>query len=195
MFICLLISSYFFGLTDIADRNTQILSVKVEFWLTTLILFMYAKYCEKLKFLLWREQKLKPLTYLLSVLLVLFITTVVMSIIAITINQFIYKKTHTVSLGERNVFIFLFSAFTAAVTEELIFRGYLLPRIKLLLNNTWLAVIISSLIFGLAHVTNYNFIQMLNPFIIGLIFSIYYSKYQNLTVLIICHLIIDLVLF
>jgi hypothetical protein len=87
--------------------------------------------------------------------------------------------------------LLLFTCLTAGITEELIFRGYLLPRLEILFKNKWAAIIISALLFGLAHGGYGDLSKMLVPFIIGFIFAFYYTRYRSLTVLIICHFLID----
>jgi membrane protease YdiL (CAAX protease family) len=45
--------------------------------------------------------------------------------------------------------LLVFTCLTAGITEEIIFRGYLLPRLEILLKNKNLSVIISSLFLDL----------------------------------------------
>ena len=194
--ICVLISTYFFGIIHTDNKELLILTVKIEFWIACLILYLFSKYIEKGNFILWTEKKLKPLTYLVSIIYILGGLTIFMTGISMLINLFIPKTNNAAGMiiANKNIILFIFSALTAACTEELIFRGYLLPRFKILFNNTGIAIFFSSLIFGLAHVTDSNFSQMLYPFIIGLFFSFHYFKYRSLTTLIICHFLIDLIL-
>jgi membrane protease YdiL (CAAX protease family) len=98
-----------------------------------------------------------------------------------------------INFFRENKFLMVYTALTAGVTEELIFRGYLLPRLEMLLKNSYLAILISSLIFGLAHY-GYGTIQnMLDPFVIGLVLATYYWRYRNIKVTIIFHFLWDLV--
>jgi len=54
-------------------------------------------------------------------------------------------------------------------------------------------VIISSLLFGLAHYSYGNWSQIINAVLIGLIFGFHYQKYRNIKILIICHFLIDFI--
>ena len=88
--------------------------------------------------------------------------------------------------------LLIFTCLTAGVTEELLFRGYLLPRIKALTNSNVSAVLISAFLFGIAHYGYGDINRVLFPFIIGIIFGSFYLKYRNISILIICHFAMDL---
>jgi membrane protease YdiL (CAAX protease family) len=77
-------------------------------------------------------------------------------------------------------------------TEEIIFRGYLLPRLEILLKNKNLSVIISSLFFGLIHYGYGTSIQIIGPHS-NRAFGVHYQKYRNIKILIICHFLWDLI--
>jgi hypothetical protein len=89
--------------------------------------------------------------------------------------------------------LLIVTCLTAAVVEELIFRGYLMPRLAAVLNSNWLAVVISALVFAICHSTYGTLQNILVPFLIGLIFGIFYLKYRNIKVLMICHFVFDLI--
>jgi membrane protease YdiL (CAAX protease family) len=108
------------------------------------------------------------------------------------------KSNQVVQLTEifrHNKFALIFSAFTAGFTEELIFRGYLLPRFEIIFKNSYVAVFISSLLFALMHFGYGTIINAIAPFIIGAIFAIHYLKYRNIVFLIIFHFLWDMLAF
>jgi uncharacterized protein len=82
---------------------------------------------------------------------------------------------------------------TAAVCEELIFRGYLMPRLQLYFKSKWFPIIISALIFGAGHAAYGTIINTAVPLFIGLLFGWYYQQYRNIKVLILCHFLIDFI--
>ena len=145
---------------------------------------------------MWTEQKKKPFFYLISVVVIL--SSVTVSLTAITLvekkagveesNQAINKLIDVLCAGRS---LLVFTCLTAAFVEEFIFRGYLLPRLQILTGNQWISVFLSSLLFGLAHAGYSDINRMLFAFITGLIFGFYYSKYRSLTVLLICHFVMD----
>jgi len=89
-------------------------------------------------------------------------------------------------------FLLVFTALTAGVTEELVFRGYLQPRLELLFKNPYWAIVISSLIFGLAHIMYGTVKNVIDPFFIGLGLAIYYWRYRNIKVAMVFHFLWDL---
>jgi uncharacterized protein len=81
-----------------------------------------------------------------------------------------------------------------AVSEEIIFRGYLLERLQEKMSPR-LAIICSSFIFSLAHLSNPNFGLMgfLNIFLCGVFFAALYLKTKNLSMPIGAHFTWNLV--
>ncbi len=192
------IATKFFGFADLGfAKETSLLISRIEFWILLLLLFLYARFVEKNNFLLISEQKKKWWFYPVAIVSVILITTIALNIIVliehtsgIKGNPEIEEMLYAILCGNKG--LLLFTCITAAVTEELLFRGYLLSRIKKIFNSNWIAVFVSALLFGLAHFAYGDINRMFFPFIIGLIFGAYYVKYRNIAVLIICHFIMDL---
>lgn len=199
LFLCTLLITNFFGLLHFQNRTNSLWLSRIEFWVITFLMYLFAVTVEKTDFLIWKEQKQKPLFYLLStittigfIFLLLTTISIIQRFVGHNANNEVLNEVN--NIGDKNLALFIFTALTAGITEELIFRGYLLPRLQFLINNKWAAIFISSLFFGLAHFTYNDITRMLFPFIIGIVFSIHYSKYKSLIALIICHIIIDLIL-
>lgn len=76
--------------------------------------------------------------------------------------------------------------------QEIIFRTYLVNRIKLVFSNPWLIALISAIIFAGAHfiLPNAQTVFVLT-LISGFIWSYLYQKYPNLIYVWLSHLIID----
>ncbi|MDB5141553.1 MAG: family intrarane metalloprotease, partial [Mucilaginibacter sp.] len=86
-----------------------------------------------------------------------------------------------------------FIALTAGVTEEFIFRGYVLTRLTQLFKNPAIAVIVSSLLFSALHYKYGSLHELIFAFLIGVIFSVYYLKYRNIKALMLTHFLIDFI--
>lgn len=93
---------------------------------------------------------------------------------------------------KNNIPLILFTSITAGITEELLFRGYLIPRLEIIVKKTYLSILISSILFGLIHYSYDTLIQVIGPFSIGLVLALHYQKYRNIKILIICHFLWDL---
>jgi len=91
------------------------------------------------------------------------------------------------------VYQFIYAIFGVALAEELIFRGYIFNKILKIKNSKWLAIIISSFLFGLFHIFSGNVIQVFMTAFLGLIFCISREKIKGCTLLslIIAHGVYD----
>jgi uncharacterized protein len=167
------------------------------FWACTFIVYVYAVKAEKLPFLFWDEKKLAVPKYLLSVISILLILLAGMALIAVVvkplgINNKSAKLQEMVSVLRKDKWLLLFTCLTAAVTEELVFRGYLIPRLQLFFKNPYPSLLISTALFGIAHISYGSVVQVVGPLYIGLIFALYYQKYRNIKVVMACHFLWDL---
>jgi membrane protease YdiL (CAAX protease family) len=87
----------------------------------------------------------------------------------------------------------IFVALTAGVTEEFIFRGYILTRLLQVWKNPVIAIIVSSLLFSAMHYKYHSVHELIFAFLIGVIFSIYYLKYQHIKAIMLVHFLIDII--
>jgi membrane protease YdiL (CAAX protease family) len=170
---------------------------RLAIWVCLFLMYMYSIKIERQPFLLWTEEKYSLTFFLKSVvkmMLSLFLVMlVVYFIFKIADSNIDSKKINEImKLFKNNIFLILFTSITAGVTEELIFRGYLIPRLEILLKNTPAAILLSSILFGLIHYSYGTIIQIIGPIFIGLVFALHYKKYKNIKILIMCHFLWDL---
>ena len=186
-----------FWLTGLTKVNAGIFFVsRLLIWGSLGFVFYYARFIEQQPLLIWKESVNNIGFYFLSVLAVLgvvyFGSGIIGSILfAITHSKGSAKLFEMVQFFKHNIPLLLFTAATAGVVEELLFRGYLQPRLEILFKNSWVAIIVSALLFGLLHITYGTLTNVLIPIFIGLVFAWYYKKYRNIKVLIACHFLID----
>lgn len=167
-------------------------------WFCVLLLWLYAIKVEKQRLLIWREKQYKFLGYLISIVAIFSILVaggiIIQTLLSLTgANARSEKLFEIVDLLKNNKFLLVFTALTAGVVEELIFRGYMLPRLVNLVKSPFLAIAISSILFGLLHYRYGTIFNVVGPVFIGAVFATYYWKYRNLKVLIFCHFVWDLV--
>lgn len=81
----------------------------------------------------------------------------------------------------------LYSSILAPITEELIFRGVTLNHFQKAVP-FWLANILQALLFGIMHM---NWIQGVYAFIMGMIFGLFYKRFNSLYVTILLHMAIN----
>ena len=167
---------------------------RVLLWLTLIGMWLYSVKVEKCPFLLWPDKKMTFLTTLGHALLILLIYLAGSVIIALFLRQTGLLQ-HSPAIGalrKAPIPLKLFLAFTAATTEELIFRGYFLPRIGLFFKARWIPLLISAFAFASFHLGYGTVVNVAIPFFCGLLFGWYYQKYRNIKALMICHFLIDL---
>ncbi len=87
--------------------------------------------------------------------------------------------------GIDNLFLMiLMIGIGAGLTEELFFRGLIMPWVEKLTNNTWIAIVLSAGIFSLFHTNFYDFLPIL---FVGILFGYIYSKTRDLKLNIFIH--------
>ncbi len=77
----------------------------------------------------------------------------------------------------------------APLIEELLFRGLLLPVIEQWVRSSWLAVVISGVLFGLIHQRLYAHMPALAVF--GVILGYVYVRTRSLTLVILIHMVFN----
>lgn len=186
-----------FARSHFPNADTRTWAVHGASWLCVGILVLFARAVEGASLVLWKEERPAPLRFGISVGLLFLVILVVASAVTILWRWAmpaaapVVPATPEASLG---TMAFVFAAVSAGATEELIFRGFLQPRCALLFKRPWVAVVLPSLLFGLAHYQRGDLLGVLLPFVIGVLFALYYQKYRSLGVAVTCHVLIDLVL-
>jgi len=181
------------------------LSLKIKFIVSrilycimVLLMIWYAFKKEKQDFLIWHDVKRSFNFYVIAIIVIIVLISLSSILIAFTLKQLHFNNDSKNGLKffqllKESHWLIYVSAITAGVTEELLFRGYLMPRLKILLKSSTSAIILSSLFFALLHYGWGTVNQIIGPFYIGCVFAVFYQKYRNIKVLIICHTLYDLI--
>jgi membrane protease YdiL (CAAX protease family) len=88
----------------------------------------------------------------------------------------------------------LLLAICVGFAEEIVARGYLIPRLERLLRSSWAAVLGSAILFGLFHWYR-GIVSMWSAFIIGLIYGIAFAWTRRLWPVVIAHSVTDFAAF
>ncbi|HRF79019.1 MAG TPA: CPBP family intramembrane metalloprotease [Flavobacteriales bacterium] len=169
-------------------------------WVAALLVALYARRVEGRGVLLWAERPPKLKFTAVAVIALLVMLGVFLTILSVLWRQLASPEPSGMQGLEKfaplmSNGVLVFSAFTAGITEEFLFRGYMLPRVVELTGRNWMAILLTSLFFGLAHYRQDDLKAMVFPMLIGVAFSLFYVQYRSILVLMICHVTIDLVLF
>jgi membrane protease YdiL (CAAX protease family) len=82
--------------------------------------------------------------------------------------------------------------FTAPVTEELFFRGYVIERMTELSGRMWIAVVVSTLVFAGLHIPYYGLLPGLVRIPISALLTIRYIRSRSLVAPMALHFLVDL---
>lgn len=192
LLLALLISTMRISYTD------KIFYSRFIYWADVLILVFYSYKVEHQPLLICKESNNDFGFFIVSVI-ILYLITIACGIIS-SIPRFLgwhedneMLKRIALVMKDRPLLL-VFTALTAGVTEEIIFRGYILTRLSLLFKNRYiLPVIISSLLFSALHYGYKSLREYIFAFLIGVVFSVYYQKYRNIKVLIVVHFLTDII--
>lgn len=152
---------------------------------TFLVLYIFMKYVDKEKFVkLGFHTKNKLKDFIVGNLLG-FISISVGFVILLYFNEIIFEKFF---FNKEDMFNSIVLFAIVAVVEETLFRGYILKNL-LLSFNKYVAIIISSVLFALAHGANPNLnpIGLIDLFLAGVLFGIPYVYTKNLWLVIALH--------
>lgn len=167
-------------------------------WSALLLLFVFALKIEKRPFLLWKEQNqsfLITIKGIVTVLLLFLASMIVIGILlrVLGVNSESKVLNKTLNVLKNSFPLLIFTSISAGIVEELLFRGYLLPRLEIVFNNKIAAIAISSLMFGLLHFSYATIAQTLGPLAFGVVLAVQYPKYRNIKIVMIAHFLWDLI--
>ena len=170
---------------------------RILIWAEILLLYFYALGIEKGKLLLWADKRYGAGFYFAS-FGALYLLGIAASVVSKVPNLFGYHDDRVLLLRMMGIVVqnwplLIFTAVTAGITEEVVFRGYLVPRLEVLFKNKYMPVIISSLAFGLIHFRYNSIDEVIFATLFGAVFAIHYQWYRNIKILIITHACVDFV--
>lgn len=171
---------------------------RLSLWLVLLLILLYNFFIENRSFFVWEDKKYPIGFYVGAIICLYLICTIggafLNGIIMLVTHEKVSDKLLQLSLiFKNNYFLIIFTCLTAGVIEELLMRAYIQPRIEKIYNSKVLGIVISALLFGILHSTYGTIGQVVVPFFIGIIFALFYKKYSNIKILIICHFMFDFI--
>jgi len=116
------------------------------------------------------------------------------------VPQSMFEMSHSLNTARRTMpegvpeYILLFIAYIAmGFAEELVFRGYLIPRFERLFRSTWLAVLVTTALFASYHVY-YGAVWTIGIAAIGLVYAIAFCICRRLWPLCVAHALGNIVI-
>lgn len=167
-------------------------------WLVLLFVLIYNFFLENRSFFVWEDKKY-PIKFYFAAIICLYLVcsfggAFLNAVIKILTQEKVSDKLIQLnSLFKNNYLLIIFTCLTAGVIEELLMRAYIQPRIEKIYNSPAAGIVVSALLFGILHSTYGTVGQVVVPFFIGIVFALFYKKYSNIKILIICHFLIDFI--
>jgi len=177
------------------DVLQWVIYVRFIYWAEVAFLWWYATQLEEQPLLIWK-QKSSGTKFILMWTFLLCLLIVAASLISNITTLLGYHQNKELlrqisRFMDGRYFLVAFVSITAGITEEIIFRGYILTRLSILFKNQYVPIVLSAFIFSLMHYTYNSAHEFLFTFLIGIIFAIHYKTYGNLKPIIIAHCLID----
>ncbi|MFY1046546.1 CPBP family intramembrane glutamic endopeptidase [Chryseobacterium sp. GP-SGM7] len=171
---------------------------RLSLWLVLLLVLIYNFFIENRSFFVWEDRKYSYIFYFGAVILLYLICLfggafLNAIIIFLTKEKVSERLLEFKILFKNNYLLIIFTCLTAGVIEELLMRAYIQPRIEKIYNSPALGIIVSALLFAILHSTYGTIAQVVGPFFIGIVFALFYKKYSNIKILIICHFMFDFI--
>ncbi|MDR1127445.1 MAG: CPBP family intramembrane metalloprotease [Treponema sp.] len=120
--------------------------------------------------------------------------------IVITVIQYIFKLNlqndtikFNIEIRKSNISLFILCIiplFLSAFTEELCFRSYFYNNINKIIQNKWVCIIITNLLFSFGHIYQ-GIYGCIYSFVLGMLMSIEYKNRNNIYTIIIFHMVMN----
>ena len=180
------------------DQSTayRLICSRFLIWAVFGLMLLYARYGEVQRFMLWDDERY-DIGVLIGFVILLFLLIFIAGIVAHIPFYFGLREKNEAGhkmqqVMDRYPMVMIFTVATAGITEELIFRGYMIPRLSLFFKNKNIPVFISAALFSFIHLGYKNVAELIFTLLFGLIVGFHYQKFRNIHVLIIVHFLWDL---
>ena len=164
------------------------------------VLYLYARMVEGEPFLRWRESRHKVLFWVASIIILFVLEFIGRGVAKIPgrLSRHKLQDFHltnaeirfTIDWYHQNLILLIFLCAIWVTATELIFRGFLLPRLADLFKNNVVAVVGSSLCFALFPFVQNGWDWIIEHFITGALLGMFYLKYRNIKIAIIARVLV-----
>lgn len=170
---------------------------RLIFWVEVGLLWLYALKVERQGLLIWPVKR-QGIEFLVSAVIILYLLSIAAQFIAAIPAVLGYHEDNRfvkmiAALIKGRPVLVVFISITAGFCEEVIFRGFILTRLSLLFKNSYLPVILSSVLFAAMHYGYNSLREYIFSFLIGIMMSVHYQRFGDIRPLIIVHFLIDLI--
>lgn len=183
----------------ITNEVVKLYLSRLIIWLMLPAIYCYSTQVEGRPIFPWADKKQGPVFYIWAIPSLLILIFIASAVASLPYRVFHIKDDFRVinqlyAVLRAHPVLGFVMAFTAGVTEELAFRGYVMPRLAMLLKGKFWPVLISALLFAALHLSYHNITELVFTTLFGLVVGWFYLQFRNLGVLVVCHFIYDLII-
>ena len=138
----------------------------------------------------WRRPTMRTLGWGLLCLLVSLVLSaaMVVTMTALGISQ---NASVLAAMAGRPIWILTLIALTAAISEEIIFRGIILNYVAAASGRAWIGAAVSLAAFALAHLSGWGWSQVLFAAVPGAVLTLFFLWKRDLGVCVVAHFLTD----
>ena len=170
-----------FVLMEYAVAVRAVLAIVVKWLMLVLPIALMIKHREKATDIGFSREKI-PVQLLTGVYIAIILTGILAGIPALLGYKEILGST-VYSEPWQFVYQLIYMTLGVALVEEVFFRGYVFKKLLDIKDSRWFAIIISSVLFGLAHMFNNHILAVIPTAIIGVILCLFREKIRHCTTL------------
>lgn len=176
-----------------SEQNLTILGL-ISIWVLSILLLIIVKFGEKRPY---SSIGFRPITVkeVLIAIVIGIVLSLSVPLLTWLVSQIIPPSDGGINEAviNRSWGLILASILTAGITEELIFRGYIIERINEITKKKFTGILVSVIAFTIPHMVSWNMTHVIAVVLpLGLILSGIYLWKRNLVFNIIIHTMIDL---
>ena len=180
---------------NLLDDNFRIILGQISNWVIVVILLSVVFFWEKssLESLGIKKFNCKDLIWGFIALIVGFIIFFISDVFVNSLD-FVSQSSERVHFLSIPFIIRIFMVFSTGITEEIIFRGYLIERTNIITNSLIFSSIISIIVFTIFHIPFWGIIGALQVGFWAIPITILYVRLRNLPICIVIHIIYDAII-
>ncbi len=178
------------------DKTTQQFLIReATWWFRALILLLWLRYVEHLPLLSVGLRKPTGKTFLYGILAGIVLTAIMTIQYAVIVPLFHLDAARSIAARQSIVsdpfWERLLSVLRAAVVEEIIFRGYIIEKVRQLTGSITLAVIVSIAVFTYGHLSGWGAVHLIPVCASAIVLALLYVWRRDLPCNMIGHFIVD----
>ena len=170
---------------------------ELMFWALFALLYINIRFGERESFgaLGFRPPTWKTSGLALLICVTVFLTTIFYQLIIVKVLHIKQApELKTEMIHHYPAWLKLIITVRAGVIEETFYRAYAISRLRQITKRTWLAAIISVVVFAAAHYSYGSINHVLGALVIGIVLTIWYLRKRNLTANMVAHSLYDFIL-